>query len=67
MIMVHLWHPCLEIDIVYDVEEPQKSILVGQGYIALEDIRNVMEIPPFEDQQVNISETIMDARDVVLK
>jgi hypothetical protein len=49
MIMVHLWHPCKEIDVWHVETNEEKAIAIHQGYIALEDIRNAMSVPTPRD------------------
>jgi hypothetical protein len=49
-IMVHLFHPCHEIDVVYVGTDEYKRTFVDQGYVSLKDIRQAMKVPP-EDQE----------------
>lgn len=49
IIMVHLWHPCYDIDVTVVKNEDEKAILVNQGYVALNDIRSVMDVPKEEE------------------
>jgi hypothetical protein len=39
--MVHLHHPCVEIDVIEIDDGEDERTLRGQGYISLEDLRNL--------------------------
>jgi hypothetical protein len=60
IIMVHLWHPCREIDVWTVETEEDKAIAISQGYVTLENLRTSIEeleryvnpvlfLPPSED------------------
>lgn len=42
-IMVHLWHPCREIDVWVVTTDEDKRIALSQGYLDLDDIREKFE------------------------
>ena len=43
-IMVHLWHPCREIDVWVVETEEDKAIALRQGYMELEEVRAAVAI-----------------------
>ena len=53
-IMVHLFHPCIEIDVIELDDGEDERTLYGQGYINLEDLRN-LQIKVENMEVVNIT------------
>jgi hypothetical protein len=56
-IWVHLNHPCLEIDVWRNVLPEDEEAAIGQGYIPLEKLRELVESSP----EARIAGTILAA------
>lgn len=65
MIAVHLNHPCSEVDIC-DVSETDLSLMRGQGYVSLDELRSFQaELAALKQREAALVAALTEARDVL--